>query len=458
LLPVNRLVLGRLTRTAFSWIGLAVIGLSVIVVPSTHGFPAPWAALPILGASLVIVAGHGANQSVSNWLLTNRVSRYVGDISYSLYLWHYPVAILLIAEIPSGTPKYYSIAIGLSLALAALSYHLLENPVRQSVWMTSRSRTKTRTGIALTGTVALAAIVASLVSSDTVAKAPHRDLIIANGAVTPIDYCAGAQAFAPGHVCVIDAKSSFLTPSLDQQTTDTGIAYDCWMNDRAAFKTCSYGSRRADATKIALVGDSHAAMLLPALSALLVANDWRVDTYLGWGCVWMPAHWVRAYCTAMPDIQQHLLTGHYAMVLTSAARQKTGDSGSRKQDIVSQMVEAWTPVSATGAKVIAIDDNPTVSTSALECLSRVHLDVNHNDCTTSRDEATSVTDPLIRASKLVPGAKQVNMTSFFCTSSNCPTIIGHELVYRDEAGHITATFAESLGPYLIAAVKMAAAG
>ena len=62
---------------------------------STSGFPVPGAALPVLAAALVIVAGIGVPTRGWDIVLTNPVSRYVGRISYSLYLIHWPVIVLV---------------------------------------------------------------------------------------------------------------------------------------------------------------------------------------------------------------------------------------------------------------------------------------------------------------------------------------------------------------------------
>ncbi len=93
--------------------------------------PAPGAALPVLSTGLVILAGTGG--PVRYLLpLTNRVSGYIGDISYSLYLWHWPVIVLLVAFMPAGTPTYYIAAGSLGLALSVVSYHFVENRFRNA--------------------------------------------------------------------------------------------------------------------------------------------------------------------------------------------------------------------------------------------------------------------------------------------------------------------------------------
>ena len=120
-------------RPCLFYLGLVAIGASLFVIPDS-GFPAPWAALPVSGAALVIAAGTGETPLFA-WPLTNPVSVYLGKISYSLYLWHLPVIVLLAAAIPADTLTYFAWAIIGIAALSVASFHLVEDPVRTSAWL-----------------------------------------------------------------------------------------------------------------------------------------------------------------------------------------------------------------------------------------------------------------------------------------------------------------------------------
>jgi len=123
-----------LIRTALSWTGLALIAVALFLISDeSHGFPAPWAALPVIGAALVIIAGIGAEPQYQA-VLRNPVSGYIGDISYSLYLVHWPVIVLLGTLMDAGL-NYSLTAIGLAFGLAVASYHFVENPFRHGTWM-----------------------------------------------------------------------------------------------------------------------------------------------------------------------------------------------------------------------------------------------------------------------------------------------------------------------------------
>ena len=124
--------LGRPMRWALSLTGLVAILAAGLVFDDTTPFPSWRALLPVLGAAALLAAG-AAGPVGAGRLLTNGPVRYVGDISYSLYLWHWPVLVLAAASAtnhPSVTRQAELVAlIGL---LSVFSYHFVENPIRHA--------------------------------------------------------------------------------------------------------------------------------------------------------------------------------------------------------------------------------------------------------------------------------------------------------------------------------------
>lgn len=98
-----------------------------------QAFPFPWAMLPVAGSALVICgvatphAGHNAGQR----LLANSGMRYLGRLSYSLYLWHWPLIVLLRWTVGMTSAYHWLLAVAATLLASMLSYHVLECPLRQ---------------------------------------------------------------------------------------------------------------------------------------------------------------------------------------------------------------------------------------------------------------------------------------------------------------------------------------
>ena len=120
-----------------SWAGLGLIAAALLLITEgSVGFPAPWALLPVAGSALVIAAG--VKSEPTQRFLRNPASVYVGNISYSLYLVHWPVIVILSALMPHGANFFFA-AVALTFGLAIASYHFVENPLRDSDWRTLRS-------------------------------------------------------------------------------------------------------------------------------------------------------------------------------------------------------------------------------------------------------------------------------------------------------------------------------
>lgn len=127
-------------RPALSWLGLGTIAFSALWVTEEVGFPGPWAILPVLGSALVLIAGAGTAEPVK-WIqpITNSGSVIVGNLSYSIYLWHWPVIIFVGVYIEPNRVPFYFAALGITAALATLAYYFVEQPILNSSWLKPRN-------------------------------------------------------------------------------------------------------------------------------------------------------------------------------------------------------------------------------------------------------------------------------------------------------------------------------
>ncbi|MFD1810862.1 acyltransferase family protein [Rhodococcus gannanensis] len=439
-------------RPTLAYAGLAGVAASLFLITETTQFPGPGAALPVMATAVVVASFHGADVRAMP-ILTNPVAQYFGKVSYSLYLWHWPVIVVLAVIVPPGA-AYHAIAATLALLLSHVSFTYFEDRIRRSTWLErptevghGRTIATIRPGTwRTTGFVAAAAMLSGLIGIQLSDRAQrvgeeYESLYVAQSAqfTAPEDPCLGAGTMADPN-CAATVDLDLMKPSLDSFAKDTQGAYSCWRQQGGSMPRCVFGSTEDDALKVALVGDSHAAMLLPALSEFLVSENWNLTAFVGYDCQWATSP--NDDCgDVMQTVQNRLLTDEpYDVILTTA---------SRKYGNAADYASAWSPVAARGTKIVVVADNPTVTESALECLTRFGAEADDiAACGMTMSEGTGKADPLIAAAGSVPGASVVDLTDLYCADGRCPAVIGNVVVYRDTGGHISATFSRSLSHHL----------
>lgn len=232
------LVLALMARRGFarpvaneiaSWAGLAAILVPVFLYDAGTPFPGIAALAPCLGTVLLIHANSGKPTTLGRLLATHPMV-WIGKISYPLYLWHWPV-LVLVRYHWVGAPAL-PIAIGclaLSFLLAWVTWRWIESPVRE------------RRLLARTRPLVLTSVASSLV-------------LLAIGAIYD-----GKDGFPDA------APVSSATPSHDEAPLEGFHAMRAWERKGAAFIA---GSRDPAAAKLLLWGDSHAMATLPVLDDL----------------------------------------------------------------------------------------------------------------------------------------------------------------------------------------------
>jgi hypothetical protein len=138
----------NLARAVGGWIGLIAIITSAVIFSESTVFPGYAALLPVVATVFVLVAGSAKFGPVS--LLSLEPMQSLGARSYSLYLWHWPLLVLIEAQF--GTPSAWGKAwiVVAALVLSAISYRAIEQPVRHNTWLSANSvRSLAVAGLAL---------------------------------------------------------------------------------------------------------------------------------------------------------------------------------------------------------------------------------------------------------------------------------------------------------------------
>ena len=271
-----RIKAGVGAATALSIAGTAAIVVSLFTT-SPSQFPAPGALLPCLGAALVIASlGVGFNP-----ILDNRPAGFIGDISYSVYLVHFPVIILVAVEMPGRSTYFYAVALLLTAAFSVALYSLVERPVLESSWLAPRTKATYRDYSSpkpLLATAVVALVVAYAVAvywpGSRVADNQYYAQV---NAADPLPAATGSatgssQAALSAQIALALRATSYpaLHPTMDAELsgpTSTAKAFQCARLQLGAAGDCTWGAPNAAHTMY-LVGDSTSMVYAQALGAM----------------------------------------------------------------------------------------------------------------------------------------------------------------------------------------------
>lgn len=133
-------LLGRIPAAAaalLAWIGVAGVVASLLLIdPASVGFPAPWAAAPTAATALALAGGVAASpRALFPW--TNPLAVVVGNASYSLYLWHFPVVVFAAALLPAS-PWSLPLTLAIVAVVGFASYAIVEQPLRYAPFLGGR--------------------------------------------------------------------------------------------------------------------------------------------------------------------------------------------------------------------------------------------------------------------------------------------------------------------------------
>ncbi|MGK8558933.1 acyltransferase family protein [Nocardia gipuzkoensis] len=455
------------------WIGLALIVVACTQLDERTPYPGTAALLPVLGTALVIVSGCVETRFGVVRGLAPRAMRAIGRVSYSWYLWHWPV--LLLAPRVLGHQLGWGGSIGavmMAAGLAMLTLWLVENPVRFAAPLRRSAARSLACGGAITAVAACVALMLLVLIPVPVGRgAPAPALTLAtpggdgrDAAVRQLTDQTQAAVAASAEIRAVPAN---LTPSLAEAPGDkAGVFLDgCVRSWRDVGQAeCASGDPDS-ATTVALVGDSHAAMWHPAFEPIAAQRHWRLETMAKVTCPLLGLPITSPYLgreyTECEQWRGQVLTRLRAerprLIVVSMSRRYGADFGfvSYDQAWIDSLNRLVGELRATGAAVLVLGAIPDPHTTVPACLSD-HID-NAAACTPARPVA--VDDAGIAAEQAAAaagGGQYADLTSLFCTATRCPLIIGDNLVYRDD-NHLTVSYARTLGPVIAALADRALA-
>ncbi|MBN3511751.1 acyltransferase [Mycolicibacterium septicum] len=442
------------------WGGLALILATCTQLGTATPYPGSAALLPVMGTALVIGAGCAIPDLGVGRLLSKPVMRGIGRLSYSWYLWHWPVLLLAPALFGHGLGLAGRLAMMvMALGLAILTLHLVENPTRFAAALRGSSWRSLAVGATATGVAVCAGLVLLAVRPVPTASGPAAVPVAAIGparaAAPPLTPEQQVQA-AVAASADLGAVPSNLSPPLGNITKPEAFVNGCvlsWMD--VAVPDCTSGDVNS-ATKVALIGDSHAGMWQPALETAARQSHWRLDTFAKVTCPPMKLPILSPYlgrefteCKQWrADVLTRIAKERPALIVLDVVRRYGADFGfvSYDQTWLDGLTRLVSQLRGTGARVLVLGPVPDPHTTVPTCLS-AHMD-DASACAPDRPIAVNDNGIAAEAAAVQAGGGQyARLDQYFCTDRRCPVIVGNTLVFRDD-NHITAEYAQLLSPVM----------
>ena len=466
------------------WAGLAMILVACLWFTSTTPFPGTAALLPTLGAVLVIGAGCATPSQGCGQLLSTSPMRAVGRISYSWYLWHWPVLVLAPALLghPLGLAERIIAAL-LAAGLAWLTLRYLENPLRfapkikNSGWR-SLGLGAVATAIAVVVGLGLLKVVPTPIGNGAPASAiTLRGPSVPSGADMGAYDAAVTQTIAQIQVALaasFEAKAvpSNLTPPLTNLAAEQAdYTYNGCLRTpyESGQPECVMGDT-ASPTTVALIGDSHAAMWTPAFQQIAGQRHWRLQMMAKEACPIMDARAGGNFANLVEDLQHcqqwrdeivaRLTAERPKLVVVSVWRGYGIDetmSGFRAFDKawLNGMTQLVRQLRDIGTQVLVLGPIASPHANVPICVSG-HLD-DVTACALSRSAAVNQSGITAEeAATAAGGGQYADLSDLFCTTDRCPVIVGNTLIYLD-VSHLTLQYSRALTPAIAALTDRALA-
>jgi peptidoglycan/LPS O-acetylase OafA/YrhL len=412
----------RLLASLAVWAGLALIVAGVLAISDETRFPGLAALLPVLGSVLVILGGMNG-PTLPGRLLASPPARYVGRISYSLYLWHWPIIILVPIALGTDDLTVRLALAGVAVIVAMISTEVIEQPFRRAAGLAKRSRGTVQLGLAASAVVGVAALFMSgAINIPTPWTRPDPVVVELAGvrADLPRNYADGCH--------------------LDYEVTELA--------------DCVYGDPDGQRTAM-LFGDSHAAQWLPALDVHAREQGWRLESHTKSACspvlldLWeRKLHRIYDECFEWREavLRRIRKTDPEVVFVGSSRDYEIMDGGSVLQ--TREIYPAWREgltaaldgLDPAARRVVLLAETPFLNFDPLDCLA----DPRVSNC----DPPTSLVVDREHAAVEVAaadaaGASVLTINELLCPGSTCPVVVDETVVFRDQH-HVTATYMEML--------------
>lgn len=442
-------------RIGLSWAGFIMVIASVFMVKQGGDFPGYVALLPTMGAVFLILGNEMRGAAAT--LLGKQPLRFIGDISYAIYLWHWPLIVVAkyipqLAKVPSWQVNTGIIVA--TLVLSVLTKFLVEDPFRNGFLAFFIKTDRKRFVIGSFATAFVLIFAGSGITAFVWAKedkAWHALKAKEKATIHPKADYPGAAAMDPVAPAPVPANMPVIpNPVIAEHDMDGKHAHCMGLTGSMQIRQCEFGVRNGPKT-IILAGDSHAMQFGTAIEKVAKLHGWRFVMFVKPACPFgdfsvYTEGWERGECWHFrKEVLRRVLEIKPDLLLVASARAGLFGQISAAEKQINGFKSYLQKYVDGGIRMGIIRDNPALRISAPGCVLSYGKD--HKLCNSDRKLVIeNLKDYLVNVSAMLPEATLVDLTHLYCSKDICPAVIGNILVYRD-SHHITDAYGKTMAPY-----------
>ena len=427
-----------------SWLGLVIIGITAFTFDTTTAFPGLAILAPVIGTSLTIIGGSVEYKGSAESLLKLWPFQWIGKLSYSIYVWHWPLLVIAAGRAGHELSLGRNLLIcGVAIAISAVTYAVIENPLRGARFLKER-----------TPAISVAFGLSLVLLSSGIATwyvESHKE-------PPPIELEDAEVARFPNSFeverAVVQGTQISEWPEQPPRLKNPAYEGECDVARKdTTSAACIFGNPDAEKT-VVVFGDSHGAMWIPAFDEIGQQSDWRIVQLTKPGCI--PADFPN-YSTSLG--REYTECGQYREFVFGKIEEIKPDvvviTGARKGVILSENGEpntdnvdaAWEAglaktldrISPHTGRTIVLGDIAYSNEPGLDCLSTHPDDVE--TCNVPIEEAVLADHNAMEQQVAAEhGAEYVDLIPYFCTETTCPAVIGNLTTRRDSL-HVAENYA-----------------
>ena len=417
------------TAQILFWLGTIILGFGFWTINESTAYPSWWALIPTIATTLIIVSGSNPDnpRTIQQKIFELPILQYLGNISYSWYLVHWPVMVVMfynIGEAIQPSDKVLSIVIGFVLTI--IFYHCVEKPIRFNRYFKDNQKRIFALGISLKTVCALLFSLAIFYKNRNIETNSRPKLTKTSDLKLKIQESAKLTQLSP-------QLTGFL-PQLGQDK------YKGCFSERENTvieeqMACTLGDTTSKRTMI-LIGDSHAWQWTQAWSNIALKHKFKLITFTKSSCAMQDIIPEYSACVSWRNrVFERIRSIKPDIIIASGMTYNESTTDNYRQYLLK--------LKSISTKIISMQDTPYPTLNVPECLPK-NLN-NIANCSFQRSKATFASEARIRDITVVRelGIQTINPFDWFCTQTICPPVIDGIFVYFD-VNHISTTYADYL--------------